>query len=123
MPSTPAAKPRASRELLLTIIQPAADAVVKLLAPTRIDPQQVVLAHTAIGLVAAWLLAGSGRYVPESLEYRSGSLDFTLRGADVETLDQLRGQIVALGYAVELVSMVPGSGGVEGKLRIRGGGA
>lgn len=69
------------------------------------------------------LLAGSGRYVPESLEYRSGTLDFTLRGADVETLDQLRGQIVALGYAVELVSMVPGSGGVEGKLRIRGGGA
>lgn len=69
------------------------------------------------------LLAGSGRYVPESLEYRSGTLDFTLRGADVETLDQLRGQIAALGYAVELVSMVPGSGGVEGKLRIRGGGA
>lgn len=61
MPSTPAAKPRASRELLLVVIQPAADGVVKLLARTRVDPQQVVLAHTAIGLVAAWLLAGTGR--------------------------------------------------------------
>ncbi len=61
MSSTPAAKPRASPELLLTLIQPASDAVVKLLARTRVDPQHVVLAHTAIGLAAAWLLAGSGR--------------------------------------------------------------
>lgn len=61
MPVTPAAKPRASRELLLVVIQPISDAIVAVLARTRIDPQQVVLAHTVIGFVAAWLLSGSGR--------------------------------------------------------------
>ena len=69
------------------------------------------------------LLAGGSRYVPESVEYRGGTLDFSVRSPDVATLDELRERIASLGYAVELSSMVPGSGGVEGKLRIRGNGA
>lgn len=69
------------------------------------------------------LLAGSGRYTPEAIEFRGGTLDLTLRSADIATLDELRERIASLGFTVELGSMVPGSSGVEGKLRIRGGGA
>jgi general secretion pathway protein L len=69
------------------------------------------------------LLSGSGRYTLDALEYRSGTLDITLRGTDVATLDELRERIATLGYPTELTSMVPGSNGVEGKLRVRGGGA
>lgn len=75
-----------------------------------------------IGRIAP-LISGSGRYTLDGFEYRSGTLDITVRGPDVATLDELRERIATLGYATELTSMVPGSGGVEGKLRVRGGGA
>lgn len=75
-----------------------------------------------IGRIAP-LLSGSGRYTLDGIEFRSGTLDITVRGSDVATLDELRERITTLGYAAELTSMVPGSGGVEGKLRVRGGGA
>ncbi len=75
-----------------------------------------------IGRIAP-LLSGSGRYTLDAFEYRGGTLDITVRGPDVATLDELRERIATLGYAAELTSMVPGSGGVEGKLRVRGGGA
>ena len=68
------------------------------------------------------LLAGSGRYTPQALEFRGGTLELTLRSADVATLDELRGRITTLGYSAELSAVVPGSSGVEGTLRIRGGG-
>ncbi|HET9049551.1 MAG TPA: type II secretion system protein GspL [Chiayiivirga sp.] len=67
-------------------------------------------------------LAGSGLFTPEAVEYRGDTLDFTLRSKDVATLDELRERVANLGLKVELVSMVPGSASVEGKLRIRGGG-
>lgn len=79
-------------------------------------------ALTMIGRIAP-LISGSGRYTLEGFEYRSGTLDITVRGPDVATLDELRERIATLGYATELTSMVPGSGGVEGKLRVRGGDA
>ena len=69
------------------------------------------------------VLSGSGRYTLDAVEYRNGVLDLTLRSSDVATLDELRERIVTLGLGAELVSMVPGSGGVEGKLRVRGAGA
>lgn len=75
-----------------------------------------------IGRIAP-LISGSGRYTLDGFEYRSGTLDITVRGPDVATLDELRERIATLGYATELASMVPGSNGVEGKLRVRGGGA
>ncbi|MCX7562948.1 type II secretion system protein GspL [Xanthomonadaceae bacterium XH05] len=75
-----------------------------------------------IGKIAP-LLSGSGRYTLDAIEYRGGTLDITLRGTDVATLDELRERIASLGYSTELTSMVPGSSGVEGKLRVRGGGA
>lgn len=65
-------------------------------------------------------LAGSGLFTPEALEFRGDTLDFTLRSKDVATLDELRERIANLGLKVELVSMVPGSASVEGKLRIHG---
>jgi general secretion pathway protein L len=77
----------------------------------------------ALGLLAriAPLLSGSGRYTLDGLEYRGGTLDLTLRGGDVATLDELRERMAALGLAAELTAMTPGSSGVEGKLRIREG--
>ncbi len=65
------------------------------------------------------LLAGSGRYTAEALDYRGGTLDLTLNTTDIATLDELRERIESLGYAVELNAMVPGPAGVEGKLRVR----
>lgn len=69
------------------------------------------------------LLAGSGRYTPQALEFRGGTLELTLRSADVATLDELRERITTLGYSAELSSVTPGSSGVEGTLRVRGDGA
>lgn len=68
-------------------------------------------------------LSGSGRYTLDGIEYRGGTLDLTLRAGDVATLDELRERMAALGLVAELTSMTPGSNGVEGKLRLRGGGA
>ncbi len=42
----------------MTLMQPAVNRIVALLARTKVQPHQVVLAHTVIGLGAAWLLAG-----------------------------------------------------------------
>lgn len=69
------------------------------------------------------LLAGSGRYTPQALEFRGGTLELTLRSPDVATLDELRARITTLGFSAELSSVTPGSSGVEGILRVRGGGA
>lgn len=68
-------------------------------------------------------LAGSGRYTLDGIEFRGDSLELVVRGADVATLDSLRETLAALSLQVELTSANPGSGGVEGRLRIRSGGA
>ena len=64
------------------------------------------------------ILSGTGRYTVDGLEYRSGTLELVVRGADVATLDSLRETLSALSLQVELTSVNPGSGGVEGRLRI-----
>lgn len=68
-------------------------------------------------------IAGSGRYTLDGIEYRGGTLELVVRSADVATLDSLRETLAALSLQVELTSANPGSGGVEGRLRIRSGGA
>lgn len=80
----------------------------------------------ALGLLAriAPVIAGSGNYTIDALDYRAGTVDLTLRTRDVAMLDALRESLAAQpGVQVELTSAVPGSDGVEGKLRVRGGGA
>ena len=52
------AKPLPVREALMRVVQPLADGLVRRLTGTRVAPHHVVLTHTAIGLLAAWLLAG-----------------------------------------------------------------
>jgi len=66
-------------------------------------------------------IAGSSRYTLESIDYRNGALDLTLRAPDVATLDGLRETLAALGLAAELTSATPGQGGVEGRISLRGG--
>lgn len=78
----------------------------------------------ALGLLGrlAPLLAGTTRITLEALEYRAGALELTVVAADVATLDGLREQVVSLGgLQAELTSAVPGTRGVEGRLRVREG--
>lgn len=70
------------------------------------------------------VISGSGRYTLDGMEFRGGTLDITLRTDAVATLDSLRETLAALpGFAVELIAVTPGGGGVEGKLRLRRSGA
>lgn len=69
------------------------------------------------------VLSGTGQYTVDGLEYRGQQLELIVRGADVGTLDRLRETLAASGLKVELTSVNPGSGGVEGRLRIARGGA
>lgn len=66
-------------------------------------------------------VAGSSRYTLESIDYRSGGLELTLRAPDVATLDGLREALSGLGLAAELTSATPGQGGVEGRISLRAG--
>lgn len=66
------------------------------------------------------LIAGSGRYTIEALDYRVGALEMTVSAPDVAALDSLRAALAALPLLqVELTSALPGSSGYEGRLRIR----
>ncbi len=69
-------------------------------------------------------VSGSGRYTIEGLDYRAGVLELTVSAPDVAALDALRELLAALpALQVELTSALPGSNGVEGRLRIREGAA
>lgn len=68
-------------------------------------------------------IAGSGRYTIDGIEFRGDSLELIILGADIAALDSLRETLSALSLQVELTSANPGTGGVEGRLRIRSGGA
>jgi phosphatidylglycerophosphate synthase len=50
-------KPRPRSELVMFLVRPAANAVVRALARTSVEPWQVVAGHTVIGFVAAYLVA------------------------------------------------------------------
>jgi general secretion pathway protein L len=66
-------------------------------------------------------LSGSGRYTIDGLEFRGDTLELVIRGPDVATLDGLREMLAALSLQVELTGATPGTGGVEGRLRVRSG--
>lgn len=79
----------------------------------------------ALGLLAlvAPAIAGSGRYTIDAVEYRGGALELTLRAADVATLDSLRARLDDTpALRAELTAATPGTGGVEGRLRVSRGG-
>ena len=60
----------------------------------------------------------------QGLEYRGGTLELAVHAPSLETLDQLRERIATIdGLDAELVAATPGSDGVEGRLRVHGGGA
>jgi general secretion pathway protein L len=66
------------------------------------------------------LIAGSGRYTLDAIEFRADSLELTLRTTDIAALDGLREALAGLpSLEVEVTSANPGSGGIEGRLRIR----
>lgn len=70
------------------------------------------------------LLGGTQRLTLESVDYRGSVLELVVVAADVATLDGLREQVVALGgLEAELVAALPGSRGVEGRLRVTGRGS
>lgn len=67
---------------------------------------------------------GDARYALDLIEYRSDALELVVRGPDLGSLEALREDLSRqLGARVELSSAVPGQGGVEGRFRLRGGGA
>lgn len=96
-----------------------------------VDPRaQLAAAHARLGrgggtgllpLLAriAPSLSGSGRYTIDGLEFRGDTLELVIRGPDIATLDGLREMLAALSLQVELTGATPGTGGVEGRLRIR----
>jgi archaetidylinositol phosphate synthase len=55
-----AIKERPRAEVLMRVMQPAAGLVIRVLAPTGVDPQAVVLAHGVVGAFAAFLIAFGG---------------------------------------------------------------
>ncbi|MBB5207235.1 type II secretion system protein GspL [Chiayiivirga flava] len=70
------------------------------------------------------VLAGSGAYSIDTLDYRADTIELTIRTSDVARLDALRESLAAIpSVMAEVTSAVPGSGGVEGKLRVRRSGA
>ncbi|MGQ0800535.1 MAG: type II secretion system protein GspL [Pseudomarimonas sp.] len=70
------------------------------------------------------LIAGSGRFTIEALDYRAGTLEITISAPDVAALDGLRATLAAVPQMqVELTSALPGSNGYEGRLRIKDGSA
>lgn len=74
--------------------------------------------------IAPVLRQHSKRLVTLGMEYRNATLELSLRTPDLASLDQLREQLATLpGIRVELTAATPGENGVEGRLRIHGGGA
>jgi general secretion pathway protein L len=118
------AQRQAEMEQLLRHAAPAVQRVVDPVAQLRIElersagPRQ----QGALPLLArvAPVLAGSGRFTLEAIEYRGGALELVVVAPDIATLDALREQLASLPLRVELPSAVPGSRGVEGRLRVRG---
>lgn len=67
------------------------------------------------------VIAGSGNYALDNLDYRNGTIDLTLRTADIARLDALRSQLAALPQVqASVTSTVPGAGGIEGRLQVSG---
>ncbi len=113
-------------EGLLRHALPGVQRVVDPVAQLRVEQQRLGQRQTggALPLLAtvAPVLAGSGRYTVDAIEYRGQTLDLVVTAPDVAALDRLRESLAALPpLQVELTAATPGSRGVEGRLRVRGG--
>lgn len=76
-----------------------------------------------LGRIAPIINSGNQLTI-EGIEYRAGSLELVVMGADVASLDSLRERLSTLpALQVELTAATPGSRGVEGRLRLREAGA
>jgi len=70
------------------------------------------------------VLGSTTRLTTRGLEFRNGALELSVTAPDVPTLDSLRERLSVLpGLKVELTAANPGGNGVDGRLRIVGGGA
>lgn len=70
------------------------------------------------------VLGSTTRLTTRGLEFRNGALELSVTAPDVPTLDSLRERLSVLpGLKVELTAANPGANGVDGRLRIVGGGA
>lgn len=79
-----------------------------------------------LGLLARLApVIGSGpRIELRGIEYRGGTLELALRAPDIAALESLRERLTAqAGLSVEFTGSNPAESGVDGRLRIRGGGA
>jgi len=76
-----------------------------------------------LGQVAP-VLGSTTRLTTRGFEFRNGTLELSLVAPDVPTLDLLRERLAMVpGLKVELTAANPGENGVEGRIRIVGGGA
>lgn len=72
---------------------------------------------------AAPVLAAAPGVQLDALEFGAGQLELVLLAPDVAGLDALRARLAGAGLGAELSAATPGSRGVEGRLRLRVGGA
>ncbi len=114
---------RAEMDALLRQAIPGTQRVVDPVAQlsAELDRRAGTRVGGALPLLArlAPLIAGSGRYTIESLDYRAGALELTITATDVAALDGLRATLSAAQLQVDLTSALPGSNGYEGRLRIK----
>ncbi|MCK7592782.1 type II secretion system protein GspL [Pseudomarimonas salicorniae] len=116
---------QAEMSRLLQQAVPSVTRVVDPVAQMRTALRQTGAGSDGLELLTrvAPLLAGGTRTTLDAVEYRAGTLEMTVIAADVATLDGLRERLVQQGLKAELTAANPGSQGVEGRLRISGGGA
>jgi general secretion pathway protein L len=68
------------------------------------------------------VLASTSRMQTRGLEYRNGTLELSLRVADVAALDSVRERLAIVpGVTAEVTAANPGADGVDGRIRVGGG--
>ncbi|NCT67179.1 MAG: hypothetical protein GXC76_05965 [Rhodanobacteraceae bacterium] len=68
------------------------------------------------------VLASTTRMQTRGLEYRNGTLELSLRVADVAALDSVRERLATVpGVTAEVTAANPGADGVDGRIRVGGG--
>ncbi len=99
MPLADAPKPRPRRELIMIVIQPLALVLIRLLAPLRLNPLYVVLAHGLIGFLAAFLIAPAGQFLAAALLLQVKTLLDNVDGG----LARATGQVTLMGRYFDTV--------------------
>lgn len=121
------ARNEAQRSEMEQLLRAAVPGIARVVDPkAQLAAEHARLARGGAGADALSLLAriapsfaGSGRYTLDGLEFRGDTLELVIRAPDIAALDALRESFAVLALQVELTSANPGSGGVEGRLRLR----